>query len=112
MAAFDLRKHALEHSRNRSKPYRDGRHRRGRFLTQRSLRRARRRRAAFPLAGFTLSLLPPGRSTSPIASATTLSLTVPSIALVWWPALFTGKIGVAVFVRRLLDPGGQKLQIE
>jgi hypothetical protein len=35
-----------------------------------------------------------------------------TIALVRAPALFAGKIGVAVFVRRLLDPGGQKLQIE
>jgi hypothetical protein len=35
-----------------------------------------------------------------------------TIALVRGPAVFAGKIGVAIFVRLLLDPSGQKLQIE
>jgi hypothetical protein len=76
------------------------------------MRLARHRRAAFTLAGFTLPLLPTGRSRSAIAPATVPSIATMTIALVWTPALFSGKIGVSVLVMRLLEPGGQKLQIE
>jgi hypothetical protein len=61
---------------------------------------------------FALPLLPSGRPRSPIAPVAAPPIAVGTIALARGTALFAGKIGVAIFVRRFLYPGGQELQIE
>src|SRR5438477_1438860 len=112
MTGFDLRHDAFEHRGGGDKAHFRNRWGSNRLFPPARLAPALRSWPALSLPRIASALFRPWRSRSAFAPVASRSIAVPAVVRPGRSVFFAGKIGVGIFVRRFLHPGGQELQIK